>query len=303
MVKPNKLPEGLREPAFSTREALERGASARRLRASDIHAPFHGVRSRIQATSVVDRCREYLPRIREGQFFSHTTAALLFDLPLPRRFEAVTDLHISARDSRPRTRNVVGHRRAVSAVVTKEGLPVTHPAALALELASILELDDLIIALDGLVRRKWPPTTLDAIKEVADARSGRGIRLLRRALEEVRPGTDSPMETRVRLLITRAGLPEPAIHHTIHSKDGDYVGAPDLAYVAEKIAIEYEGSHHRDDPVVFADDIERREQMQEADWYVIRVISAHVFKDPVWLLARIRRILAQRSVQHVSSGQ
>jgi very-short-patch-repair endonuclease len=42
-------------------------------------------------------------------------------------------------------------------------------------------------------------------------------------------------------------------------------------------------------------DILRRELMQEADWYVIRVISDHVFRSPEWLVGRIRRILAQRS--------
>ena len=108
------------------------------------------------------------------------------------------------------------------------------------------------------------------------------------------------METRVRLLITRGGLPEPVIHHTIYSRNGDYIGTPDLAYVDAKIAIEYEGSQHRNDPVIYADDIERREQMQEAGWYVIRVISDHVFKHPVWLVARIGRVLAGRTA---SSGQ
>jgi hypothetical protein len=252
------------------------------------------VRSTAIATSALERCRAYLPRLGEGEFFSHTTAALVFGIPLPRNFEEATTVHVSGRDSRPRTRNVIGHRASRTPVVVRGGLPVTHPAALTIELAGILDFDDLIVALDGLVRRKRPPTTVDALCAVADAASGRGVRALRRALKEVRPGTDSPMETRVRLLITRAGLPEPVIHHVIYGKDGQYIGAPDLAYVEEKIAIEYEGSHHRDDPVVYADDIERREQMQEADWYVIRVISAHVFKHPVWLVDRISRVYNQR---------
>ena len=111
----------------------------------------------------------------------------------------------------------------------------------------------------------------------------------------VRSGTDSPMETRLRLLIVRAGLPEPVIGYTIRDANADFVGTPDLAYVEQRIAIEYEGAGHRDDPRIFAEDILRRELMQEAGWYVIRVISDHVYKSPKWLVGRITRILAQRT--------
>ena len=77
--------------------------------------------------------------------------------------------------------------------------------------------------------------------------------------------------------------------------DGDFIGTPDLAYIPERIAIEYEGAQHRDDPRIYADDIERRERMQEAGWYVIRVVSDHVFFQPDWLATRIRRALVQRA--------
>jgi hypothetical protein len=174
-------------------------------------------------------------------------------------------------------------------------LPITQPERLLLELAGILSLDDLIIAGDALVRRKRAPTTLETIRSTAAESDARGIRQVRRALQHMRAGTDSPMETRLRLLIVRAGLPEPVIGHTIHDANGDFVGTPDLAYVPQRIAIEYEGAVHRDDPRVFAEDILRRELMQEVDWYVIRVISDHVFKSPQWLVGRIARILAQRT--------
>jgi very-short-patch-repair endonuclease len=104
------------------------------------------------------------------------------------------------------------------------------------------------------------------------------------------------METRLRLLLVRSGLPEPVIGYAIRDRNGDFIGTPDLTYVDQRIAIEYEGAVHRDDPRVFAGDILRRELMQEADWYVIRVISDHVFRSPEWLVGRIRRILAQRSL-------
>ena len=295
MTKPGPLPQSLPLPAFSSREALESGATKGRLRASDLSSPFHGIRATREAVSVEERCRQYLPRLRAGQFFSHSTAAILLAIPLPHRIETDARLHISDRLSRPRTARVVGHRALDTPVATIRGLPITRPEWLLLELASLLPLDDLIIAGDGLVRRKRPPTTLHQLGQLASDLDRRGIRRVRSALQEVRSGTDSPMETRLRILICRAGLPEPIIGHTIRDGNGDFIGTPDLSYVEQRIAIEYEGSGHRDDPRIFAGDILRRELMQEAGWYVIRVISDHVFLSPQWLVSRIARILAQRT--------
>lgn len=295
VTRPGPPPHSLPFPAFSSREALESGATKGRLRSSDLSAPFHGVRTTSAAASVEERCRLYLPRLRPGQFFSHSTAAILLGLPLPRRFEAAASLHVSDRSSRPRTAGVVGHRALGTPIATISGLPITRPDWLFAELANVLVLDDLIVAGDGLLRRKRPPTTLTQLTKLAIDLDRRGIRLARRALVEVRPGTDSPMETRLRLLICRAGLAEPVIGHTVRDRNGDFVGTPDLAYVEQRIAIEYEGAGHRDDPRIFAEDILRRELMQEADWYVIRVIKEHVFLSPQWLVARIARILAQRT--------
>ena len=295
MPKPGPLPSSISLPAFSSQEARENGLSKERLRSSDLTSPFHGIRATRQAATVEERCRQYLPRLRSGQFFSHLTAANLLAIPLPRDVEADVRLHVSDRLSRPRTKGVIGHRALNTPATSVRGLPATNPEWLLLELAGVLSLDDLIIAGDALVRRKRPPTTLDRIGPIATASDARDIRQVRTALEQVRSGTDSPMETRLRLLITRAGLPEPVIGHTIRDLNGDFIGTPDLAYVEQRIAIEYEGAVHRDDPRVFAEDILRRELMQEAEWYVIRVISDHVFKSPQWLVTRIGRILAQRT--------
>jgi very-short-patch-repair endonuclease len=180
---------------------------------------------------------------------------------------------------------------------------VTRPEWLLLELASILTIDELTIAGDALVRRKGALSMLDQLQATAARMGGRNIRQVRAALRDVRSGTDSPMETRLRLLLIRAGLREPVIGYTIRDANGDFVGTPDLCCVEQRIAIEYEGAVHRDDPRVFAEDILRRELMQEADWYVIRVISDHIFRTPQWLVTRIARILTQRTRTEASSGQ
>jgi hypothetical protein len=295
MPRAKPLPDALARRAFDTRLALSLGVSPSRLRASDLEAPFTGIRVTALAASVDGRCRAYVPRLRSDQFFSHATAAALMRIPLPRRIEIDERLHVSDRGSRPRTRGVIGHRSFGTPIALVGDLPVTHPDWLLSELAAELTIDELVVAGDALVRRKRAPTTVEALRLTAEGLSVRGIVRVRRALREVRPGTDSPMETRLRLLIIRAGLPEPVIGHTIRDSNGDFVGTPDLSYVTQRVAIEYERAVHRDDPRVFAEDILRRELMQEADWYVIRVISDHVYKSPQWLTGRIARILASRT--------
>ena len=103
------------------------------------------------------------------------------------------------------------------------------------------------------------------------------------------------METRLRLLLIAAGLPEPIIGHTVKNTDGDFIATPDLCYLTERIAIEYEGSLHQTDAHVFAEDIERRELLEDAGWLVIRVIKGHIFDNPHWLAERVRRALCERA--------
>ena len=129
---------------------------------------------------------------------------------------------------------------------------------------------------------------------MSDLGGARGARRIRRALELVRPRTDSPQETRLRLLLVAHGLPEPVVQHTIIDSDGYFACTPDLAYVDAKIAIEYEGSHHQTDPAVYADDIMRRELMEAAGWLVIRVIADHL-RHPDRLANRVRRALIERT--------
>jgi very-short-patch-repair endonuclease len=294
-MKPRPLPTAFQSTSFSVQDALEMEVSEKRLRASDLVSPFHGIRALTPPVTIVERCRAYAPWLAELDFFSHSTAALLYGVPLPSRLESSPLLHVTGVEVRPRGRGIRGHRAAATATRTFDGLPVTDPTYLLVELASQLNYTELVIAADGLVRRVHPVTTLEELRDRAGSRTARNVRSARAALDQARSGTDSAMETRLRLVLVQAGLPEPVIHHRIYDAAGRFVGTPDLSYVKERVAIEYEGEHHRNDPKVFAYDIERRERMQEADWYVIRVISDHVYRYPSEWAARIRRVRLQRS--------
>lgn len=163
-----------------------------------------------------------------------------------------------------------------------------------MQLASVLSVDDLIVATDALMRRKHRLASAEELRVAAAKASRRpGVRKLRAALVEARAGTDSPQETRTRLIIVRSGLPEPLIGHTVHTERGEFVGTPDLAYPDFRIALEYEGEIHRTNDQVFADDLERAELFQDAGWRYVRITKEHL-ANPQRLVARVRNALIQR---------
>lgn len=305
MTRRRALPPAL-PVRFAVADALERGVTPARLRASDLHTPFRGVRTFLLPTiegdewararaELIERCRAYLTVGPADAVFSHVTAARLHGIPVPRALRSRPELDVSTGSGiQPRMRGVIGHRVTCRAV-TVEGLPVAAPEIAWLQLAAALTVDELVVAGDFLVRRKRPTSRLERLRaEVAAAGSPRGIVTARAALADIRAGTDSPPESWMRLELVRAGLPEPAIRHTVHDRDGFFVGTPDLAYVDQRIAIEYEGEIHRTDVTVFEQDIERRELFERADWRVVRVRGRHL-EMRGQLAARIRPILAERA--------
>jgi hypothetical protein len=291
------LPESLRNTPFAVQDARELGVPVKRLRAQDLDAPFRSVRSGDLNWGDIDQvCRTYAVCLAPDQLFSHVTAARLYGIPLPYRLERQRAIDIWAPQIQVRAAGVIGHRSAPLARKYVRGLPVVTPVRAWIQLGPLLDHVSLVAAGDDLVRRKRPLSSLDELKrEVDGSRGVRGIRSLRAAFADVRAGTDSPMETRLRLLLVDAGLPEPIIGHAIHTRAGTFVGTPDLVYVHERIAIEYEGELHQIDPAIFAADIERRERMEAAGWHVIRVIKNHLNRNPTKLVDRVKRKLQERA--------
>jgi hypothetical protein len=230
-------------------------------------------------------------------FFSHVTAAVLYGMPVPLALERTQVLHVSVHTPAhpPRARGVAGHRLApTTAIRTRGGLRLVNPLDAWCQLALWATVDDLVVAGDFLVRRKRALCTLAEVHAFVSTLQGRGVRSVREALPLIRSGTDSPMESRLRLAIIRAGLPEPVVGYEVRDATGGFVATPDLAYVQQRIAIEYEGDVHRISRRTFVEDIGRREALEDAGWRVIRVISDHLGPALPLLIARIRAALGAR---------
>lgn len=296
---------------FSRQDALARGTTRDRLSASDLSVPFRGARSRRVPLASVDdpfeaahlalirRCQQYIPIAPRAWAFSHVTAARLYRMPLPLSLQRRSELDVAVpRESQPpRRAGVTGHRLGDFAHRAVEALPVVHPEVAWRQIAPLLSLDELVIAGDHLVRRKRPASTLDKLaRELCNARGSRGVRVAEAALLDVRVGTDSPRESVTRLILVRAGLPEPLVRYTVIDDDGYFVGTPDLAYPVERIAIEYEGEGHRTDEQVYEDDIHRREMFRRAGWLVI-LVTARKLQRPNAVVSEVADALRERAVR------
>lgn len=276
MHKRSALPPSLKRGAVTAAEARAAGLSDKRLRSRDLEHPFHGIV--VEAGSVrtlLDRCRAYQTRMPPAGFFSHATAALLHGLPLPMQLEVEPCVHVSvvAPTRAPRGVGVQGHRVDIRpAVVLLGDLRVATPVAAWCQLASVLDLDDLIAAGDGLLGGRHPLATTEEVAAAVGEYTGRrGSKRLREAERWLRPRVESRRETFLRLLMVRSGFPEPQTNCDIPLPAGTKRVRGDLVYFEYRVLVEYDGQQHRTDDVQYNRDVERLHDLRAAGWIVITV--------------------------------
>ena len=235
----------LRRP-FLRADALAAGVSPSLLRGRRFRRIFTGVyvHASVPAHPLL-RVQAALVLHPPTAFASHVSAARVYDVPLP----TLADEHVSVLSEKDRRRRL-GIRNHVAApgtqVVTVRGLRVSAPALMFVELGDVLGLVDLVVVGDALVRHRR--LTPDDLRTACATSSHPGARAARRAAAYVRARVDSPMETRLRMLLVLAGLPEPTVDHRILDRDGRVLYRFDLSYPDLRIVVEYDGRQHRGRP-------------------------------------------------------
>jgi hypothetical protein len=277
MRKRSELPRSLNPDGFTVADARAAGVSPKRIRAGDLEIPFRGVRASATDREFNALARAYAARMPAGQFFSHTTAAQLLGIPLPQRVTRDTVLHVSAvaPDRAPRMTGVIGHTASVRPELwLSDGLTISAPVPTWCDLAITLGLDDLIAAGDYLLGSLRPPATLmDLTNAVTERFGSRGTQRLRQSLLWVRPRVESRQETRLRLLVVRAGFPEPETNVYLPLRPGRKRVRGDLVYEKYRVLLEYDGEQHRIDDAQYARDLERLDDVMADGWRVIRVLK------------------------------
>lgn len=246
------------------------------------------------------RARAYAT-VMQRSLFCGVTAARLWplDLPAGRPDES---LHVAVRPPAhaPRGRGVAGHSIADPELrgVRRGGLLLADGASVFVQLASVLSLEDLVAVGDALVLapvrsraedpRPWVP--LRELRSRVGAHDGRGARVARQALALVREGAESRRETLLRLVLLSASLPAPELNVEVVDAAG-LIGRIDLLYPRWKVAVEYEGDHHRTDRAQWDRDLLRYERLVAAGWTPVRIAGTSFDGDPVACADRVRRAL------------
>jgi len=216
------------------------------------------------------------------------TAALLWGCPLPLALQNELKIHLAkiSGGARPVRNGVSGHRLTLRGtdVVEFDGVPVTSPARTWLDLAAVLDLEDLVAAADYFIctqSRSFGPkkealcSPGDLAEQVRSAPGARGIRKARQALELCRVGADSAPETQLRLAIGRLRLPEPTLRYVVQDPRGRELAWPDVAFPDFKVAVNYDGRHHLEERQRESD-IRRDESIAAIGWASVTVTAGHV---------------------------
>ncbi|MGN7250004.1 hypothetical protein [Arthrobacter sp. SAFR-023] len=236
---------------------------------------------------------------------SHATAFTFWQFPgfLPGQQDP--RVHISRPDTMaiPRRTGVVGRVGQFfdDEIVCVDGLMVTSRLRTWLDVARKMSVEELTVVADHLLRlprpefeaRDEPHSTPERLADMLDRHKGTpGIRKARLALELTRVGSDSAPETRLRLALEFAGLPEPQLNVRTELCSG-VVRQPDMGYPEHRVAVEYEGDGHSEAEQIVRD-IAREEDYGRGGWLLVRISKRHMQNGAGSAVRKVRDALLSR---------
>ncbi len=280
---------------FLRSAALAAGITPKQLRGPRFRRLFTGVYVEAEEdVRPLERVQAALLLHPRRAFASHASAARVYEAPLP---PGLADEHVSVFAAKDRRRRAGLCNHIVSTdtpMVRYRGLQVSSPAQCFVELAAQLTLVDLVVVGDHLVKRG-----LTTPEELVAHAGRRGRTAASRAAAYVRRDVDSPMETRLRMLIVLAGLPEPTVNHTLRHADGRVRYRFDLSWPELRIVVEYDGRQHRADLDQWDHDLERSEWLDDEGWLHVPVFSRGIYRRPDRTLERVVKVLRHRGCPDV----
>ena len=287
MPAPHPLEFDLTQP-FLGAEAVAAGLSPSALKGPNFRRIFRGVYVHASVPPhPLHRVIGALLLHPSGAVASHLSAATVYGLPIPKHSEEHVSVPTAAdRRQRPGIRSHVGSTDEARLV---NGVRVSSPVRLFVELAALLDLVELVVVGDALVRGRH--TTLEQLRDACATSDAKHAVAARRAAAYVRADVDSPMETRLRMLIVLAGLPEPEVNVKVYDEDGRLRFRFDLCYPDLKLIVEYDGRQHRADLDQWDRDTERRDWFDHEGWRIVPVFSRGIYRRPDQTIHRVEAAL------------
>lgn len=312
LATPRAPHEVIARTVFATREARAAGMSDYQLRDPRLTSPTPGIRTWQDVDQPWLESVQAIGALPGEHYLSHTTAARLWGLWLPPRWQQDWPIHVTGRKGASGARRrpgITGHRAALveQDVVRVDGYRLTSPERTWLDLATLIrDPDALVAAGDALFQRPdGPPrppgllgvsplssfAALDAA--LARRRRTKGITAAREARRFLRAGVDSAPESKMRMLIVQAGLPEPVVNEVVWLSP-TVRRRPDLHYPQWRIALQYDGRVHEESGQLNSD-IYRDDDFAAHDWITVRAASdIYTREGETRFLRRLRRAIAMR---------
>jgi very-short-patch-repair endonuclease len=233
---------------------------------------------------MVLRLRAAWCRLPPAAVFSGRTAAWLhgLDVDTGERIEVTIpkSLGVTTRSG------MIVRRSSLDAeeVVQRRGFPVTSALRTLLDVSCRLSLTEAVVIADMALHAKL--IDLEALrKSVQSYERVWGVKRLRRVALHVEAASESPMETRLRMLLVLARLPRPHAQVPVHDRSGRFLGRPDLYYPDDRLAIEYDGAAHRS---TLVEDNRRQNRLVDAGIRLLRFTAGDIYNSPGSVVALVR---------------
>lgn len=285
-------PSGGIYPRQGLAAGVESGIIATARRRGDLISLQRGIHSRPGQVPPLERARAALLAISEPICaVSHQTAARIHGLELPhaggRVVEHLTIPRAERRPHRP-TLRVHTARLPSADLVERDGVVLTGVARTLVDLARTLREADAVWAAErALAEGRVTPADLEASAHRL-ARAP-GILRARARYRSARPLSGSLLETKARLIIVAAGLPEPALQVPV-VLPGRRRALLDMAYEERHVGIELDGGQHALPEAVYRDRW-RQNDVHPGRWVIYRFTWRDVFHDRTRMVDTIARAL------------
>jgi hypothetical protein len=289
------VPDQLRSGPFTTAQARTYGVSRSALRSAPWRNVFRDVwvhddvpDSRALRFAAV---RLVLP---DGAFVCGLTAAWLYGIDVQdRRQDLIWYGSRTGRKLRTRPGCLCREITVCDAdLQLVDGVYVTIPVRTVFDCGRWLSLIEGVVVADALLHAGLV-TPAQLARYAQSHRRLRGVRQIDVIVELADPKSESPMETRVRLLLVLAGLPPPTAQLIIRDRAGRIVARADLGYEAARLLVEYDGALHWEQRR--ADD-RRRDLLRELGWEIVVVSSEDYYRTPELIVSRVRTALSKQGL-------
>ena len=222
--------------------------------------------------------------------FSGLTAAWLHGLDVvpcePIEVTIPKGIGVSARSG------LVVRRAAIAAadVVTFRGIPATSILRTLGDLCIRLSVTEAAVIADMALHAGL--TNLADLNSYAASRAQCvGVTNLRRVAGLADPGAESPMETRLRMVLVLRGLPRPQTQISLHDSRGRFLGRPDLYYPDHRLGLEYDGGVHR---ASLVEDNRRQNRLLSAGIRLPRFTASDVLHNPESITTQVLTTISGR---------